>query len=158
MKQVPFYNIKTHYSELTHKIPKQEQPGNKILVLVFRVGLGIIITLKGIIFLSNLTFLDSLLQHSTLHRSAESFWKWYIALANLLCGILIITGLFTRVAIILQLPILMGAVLFVNLREHAFHLNGELALSLVVLCMLFYFLLKGPGEISMDNYLRNHEP
>ena len=142
---------------LTHKILKWEHPRHKILVLVFRVALGIIITLKGIIFLSDLTFLDSLLLHSTLHGFAESFWTWYIALANLLCGIFIITGLFTRVAIIMQIPVLMGAVLFINPGEHAFHLNGELALSLVVLCKLFYFLLKGPGEISMDNYLRNHD-
>ena len=103
------------------------------------------------------TFLNSLLLHSTLHRYAESFWTWYIALANLLCGIFIITGLFTRVVIIMQIPVLMGAILFINPGEHAFHLNSEFALSLVVLCMLFYFLLKGPGEISMDNYLRNHE-
>ena len=141
----------------TYKILKREHPEHKILVLVFRVALGIIITLKGVIFLSNLTFLDSLLLHSTLYRFAQSFWIWYIALANLLCGIFIITGLFTRVAIIIQIPVLMGAVLFINPGEHAFHLNGELALSLVVLCMLFYFLLKGPGEISMDNYLRDHE-
>ena len=142
---------------LTHKILNREHAGNNILVLVFRVALGIIITLKGIIFLGNLTFLDSLLLHSTLHRFAESFWTWYISLANLLCGIFIITGLFTRVATIMQIPVLMGAVLFINPGEPAFHLNGEFALSLVVLCMLFYFLLKGPGEISMDNYLRNHE-
>ena len=142
---------------LTHKIHKWEHPRHKILVFVFRVALGIIITFKGIIFLSNLTFLHSLLRHSTLYRFAEWFWTGYIALSNLLCGIFIITGLFTRVAIIMQIPVLMGAVLFINPGEHTFDLNFELALSLVVLCMLFYFLLKGPGEISMDNYLRNHE-
>ena len=142
---------------LTHKILKWGHSRHEILVLIFRVALGIIITFKGIIFLSNLTFLDSLLLHSTLYRFAESFWTWYIALANLLCGIFIITGLFTRVAIIVQIPVLMGAVLFINPGEHAFGLNGELVLSLVVLCMLFYFLMKGPGEISMDNYLRNYD-
>lgn len=142
---------------LTHKILSWEQASHDILVLVFRVALGIILTLKGIIFLSNLAFLDSLLQRSVLHRFAESFWTWYIALANPLCGIFIITGLFTRVAIIMQIPVLMGAVLFINPGEHPFHLNGEFTLSLIVLCMLFYFLVAGPGEISMDNYLRNHE-
>jgi len=142
---------------LVHKIHNWEQPKHDTLTLVFRVILGIIITFKGITFLSNLTFLDALLRHSSLYRFAESFWVWYIALASLLCGIFIVTGLFTRAAIIFQMPILIGAVLFINPGEHSFAINGEFVLSLVILSMLFYFLFKGPGEISMDNYLRDHE-
>lgn len=142
---------------LAHKIHQWEQAKHQAFVLVFRVILGIAITIKGIFFLNNITVLDFLHPHSTLYRFAESFWVWYIALTSLLCGIFIITGLFTRVAIIFQIPVLIGAVLFINPGEHSFVLNGEFVLSLVILSMLFYFLFKGPGEISMDNYLRNHE-
>lgn len=142
---------------LVHKIHSWEQPKHDTLTLVFRVMVGIIITFKGITFLSNLAFLDALLRHSSLYRFAESFWVWYIALSSLLCGIFIVTGLFTRAAIIFQVPVLVGAVLFINPGEHSFTLNGEFVLSLGILSMLFYFLFKGPGEISMDNYLRDHE-
>jgi len=86
-----------------------------------------------------------------------SFWVYYIVFAHLVGGIFIIVGLLTRAAVLIQVPVLAGAALFINPGEHGFALNGEFALSLLVLCMLFYFLFKGPGEISMDNYLRNHD-
>lgn len=143
--------------DLAHKILKWEHQRHKIFVLFFRVILGIIITFKGIIFLNNFTYLDLLLRHSSLYKFAESFWVYYIAFANLLCGVFIVTGLFTRVVVLMQIPVLIGAVLFINPGEQAFTLNGEFALSLLVLGMLFYFLFKGPGEISMDNYLISHE-
>ncbi|MBC7937463.1 MAG: DoxX family protein [Rhizobacter sp.] len=142
---------------LAHKIQNWEDSKHDGIILIFRVMLGIVITFKGITFLSNITFLDALLKHSSLYRFAESSWVWYIAFTSLLCGIFIITGLFTRIAIILQIPVLIGAVLFINPGEHSFAINGESMVSLAVLSMLFYFLFKGPGEISMDNYLKNHE-
>lgn len=142
---------------VVHKIHNWEQTRHNTLVLIARVILGIVITFKGIVFISNLVFLDSLIRHSRLSWFAENFWVWYIAITSLLCGIFIITGLFTRVATSLQIPVLAGAVLFINPGELAFSINGEFILSLVVLSMLLYFLVKGAGEISMDNYLRNHE-
>lgn len=142
---------------LAHTILKWEQSKHKLFVLFFRVLLGVIITFKGIIYLGNLTSPDSLVQHGALYRFAESFWVYYAALASLICGILIITGFLTRVAVIMQIPVLIGAVLFINPGDHVFALNGKLAVSLAVLGMLTYFFLKGPGEMSMDNYLRNQE-
>jgi uncharacterized membrane protein YphA (DoxX/SURF4 family) len=141
---------------LVNKILRWEHPRHQLLVLITRVVLGIIITLKGIIFISNIEYLDSLLQHSTF-SAGVSFWIYYIVVAHLLGGVFIIAGLLTRVAMLVLLPVLAGAVFFVNPGEHGLVLNGELVLSLLVFCMLFYFLFKGPGEISMDNYLRNHE-
>lgn len=142
---------------LTHKIIKWEKPNYHAVVLIGRVLLGIAIAFKGIVFINNYALLENLLRNSTLNWFAESFWIWYIALSSLLCGIFIVTGLFTRLAILLQIPVLTGAVLFINPGEHAFYFHGEFLLSLLVLIVLIYFLVKGPGEVSMDNYLRNHE-
>ncbi len=139
-----------------HRIQKWEQVKHNTIVLILRVILGIVITLKGIVFLRNLTFLDSLIRHSSLYRFSETFWVYYIALTSLLCGIFIITGLFTRIASALQIPVLIGAVLFINPGEHPFVFNSEFILSILVFIMLCYLLFKGPGEVSMDNYLRNH--
>jgi uncharacterized membrane protein YphA (DoxX/SURF4 family) len=141
---------------LVQQIIKWEHPRHKILVLVLRVILGIIITFKGVVLINNFEYLDSLLRHRT-PGAGISFWIYYIVFAHLLGGIFIIVGLVTRVATLIQVPILAAAVFFINPGEHGFVLNGEFALSLLVLCMLFYFLFKGAGEISMDNYLKNHE-
>ena len=141
---------------LVQQIAKWEHPRHKILVLVLRVILGLIITFKGIVFINNFEYLDSLLRHSTF-SAGISFWLYYIVFAHLLGGIFIIVGLLTRVAVLIQVPVLAGAVFFINPWEHGFALNGEFALSLLVLCMLLYFLIMGPGEISMENYLKNHD-
>ena len=141
---------------LVQQIIKWEHPRHKTLILVLRVILGIIITFKGIVFINNFEYLDLLLRHSTF-SAGTSFWIYYIVFAHLLGGIFITVGLLTRAAILIQVPVLAGAVFFINPGEHGFSLNGEFAISLLVLCLLLYFLFKGPGEISMDNYLVNHE-
>jgi uncharacterized membrane protein YphA (DoxX/SURF4 family) len=141
----------------THKIQKWANSRQDTLVVLMRALLGIVITVKGVAFLTDLNVLSALLRQSSLSRFAESFWVWYIALTSLLCGVFIILGLFTRVATILQIPVLIGAVLFINPGEHFFTLKGEFILSLIILILLVYFLFKGPGKLSIDNYLRNYE-
>lgn len=142
---------------LSHKIQNWEHSRHDTLVLVARVVLGIVITIKGVIFLSNISFLDSLLRHSALYRFAESFWVWYIVLTSLFCGVFIVTGLFTKIVTGLQIPVLAGALLFINPGDRSFSLNREFVLSFFILILLIYFFFKGPGKISMDNYLRNHD-
>lgn len=127
-----------------------------MIVLILRVVLGIIITFKGILFLTNMDYLNTLLQQSTFHIS-ESFWVYYIAVSSLVSGIFIITGLFTKWATLMQIPVLIGAVFFINPGDGGFSLNGEFILSLFVLGMLCYFFIKGAGEISMEHYLKDHE-
>lgn len=142
---------------IVNKIQEPALAKHDIAVLILRVALGIIITLKGLIFLNNLALLHSLIQKSYLSNFGESFWIYYVALTSLLCGIFIIMGLFARIAALLQIPVLIGAVLFINPGDHGFVFNGELILSFFVLVMLFYFLFKGPGLVSMDNYLLHHD-
>ncbi|MBO9571556.1 MAG: DoxX family protein [Chitinophagaceae bacterium] len=141
---------------LVHKIIKWEQPKHQLLVFALRVSIGIIVAFKGIIFLSDPQYFNSLVEHSNF-KIEEGFWMYYIGFAHLIGGIFLILGFFARVAVIVQLPILIGAVIFVNPGQHGFTLSGEFVLSLFVLCALIYFTFKGPGEISMDAYLRNHE-
>ncbi|KYP15187.1 DoxX family protein [Flavihumibacter sp. CACIAM 22H1] len=123
--------------------------------LFFRVILGIIITLKGLFFLTNPTKLDRLIRLSPTHSIAGLFWDHLIAISSLLCGILIITGLLTRLASALQIPIMAGMLIFTATQRACLSNQEDAAFSLLTLITLFYFLVKGPGEISMDNYLRN---
>ena len=140
---------------LTQQVLKWEHVRHKVLVLIFRVVLGIIITYKGIVFIGNTEYFDSQLQHSTLHFDS-SFWICYVVFAHVVGGMFITVGLLTRPALFIQIPVTLGALLFINPGDHGFALDSDFLLSFVVLCMLCYFLFKGPGEISMDNYLRNH--
>src|SRR5690606_41742110 len=78
----------------------------------------------------------------------------YIAFAHLVGGILIAIGLLTRVAVGVQLPILLGAVFLVNLPQGFTFLNSELWASLVVLVLLIAFFVIGSGPYSLDHQMR----
>lgn len=82
----------------------------------------------------------------------------YVAFAHLVGGFLIALGLKTRFAILFQLPILIGAVFFVNIDQGFLSVsnNLEFELSLIVLVLLLVFLFYGSGKVSMDNWWKNH--
>lgn len=121
-----------------------------------RVALGLIILIKGIIFIADTSGLADLMQNNG--------WPWatmavahYVAFAHLVGGVLIVLGLKTRVAILFQIPILLGAIFLVNVHRGYFTSNGELILSIVVLLLLVFFFFWGSGPFSVDQYLRTHK-
>ncbi|HMH34800.1 MAG TPA: DoxX family membrane protein, partial [Puia sp.] len=72
----------------------------------------------------------------------------YIAFSHLLGGFLLILGLLTRFACLLQIPILLGAIIFINSSGDVLKPFSELALSILVLLLLIYFLIVGNGPWS----------
>lgn len=124
---------------------------------IIRIALGLTIFIKGVLFISNIGGLLQLMERADLlffHLGAAH----YIAFAHLVGGILIAMGLVTRFAIIFQLPILILAVFFVNVKQGFFTVsnNLEFELSLVVLILLVVFLIYGSGKWSVDNWMKNH--
>ena len=79
-----------------------------------------------------------------------------ITYLNLLGGIFIIAGLFTRWISLLQIPIIIGAIIFVNSEAGISFNNMELALSVVILLLLFLFVMKGSGPYSADEFFRSY--
>lgn len=126
-----------------------------ILHLVVRVILGVILVLKGISFISNAALLSDLISQSRF-QAIETFLVSYVTFAHLFGGIFLILGLLTRLAVALQIPALIGAVFFINPLQSDSLISGEFILSIVVLCLLIYYLIKGPGVISMDAYLKKN--
>ena len=62
-------------------------------------------------------------------------------------------GVFTRFACLIQIPILPGAILFVNSSGDLWTPYSELYLSILVLALLIYFLVAGNGPISLARFL-----
>ena len=125
------------------------------LQLIIRVILGMILLIKGIFFISNSQHLKDLILNSRF-AAGVTFIAGYTIFAHLLGGVLIIIGLFTRMAVILQIPVLLGALLFILPSNGFLDLGSEMILSIIVLCLLIYVLIKGSGEISMEHYLKHH--
>src|SRR6266498_3741116 len=108
-----------------------------------RIMLGLILLWKGIFFIRNIQVLIQMLQNTDLEFIAAAV-AHFVAGAHIMGGILIILGLLTRAAILFQVPILIGAVVFVNFpRTITSVYNPEFGLSVLVLFLLAFFLVEG---------------
>jgi uncharacterized membrane protein YphA (DoxX/SURF4 family) len=72
-----------------------------------------------------------------------------------LCGLFILSGLFTRTCCIIQIPIVFIAVFFVNI-QRIDKSTFELVLSIIVLILLVFFAIKGSGSLSADEFFRTY--
>lgn len=126
-----------------------------------RVLLGVFLFYKGVVFIQNINVLKSVIDESP-WLTVMSFWlAHYIVFAHLLGGLLIVFGLLTRVAILAQIPILLGAIFFVHTTTGLtstglFNVHEGTGLSILVLLLLIFFLVEGSGPISFDDYMKRH--
>ncbi|MGJ1203352.1 DoxX family protein [Sphingobacterium lactis] len=114
-----------------------------------RIGLGILIFAKGVSFVMDRDSVFALIERTHFQLSIWSAVH-YVVFAHLVGGLFIMLGFQTRLAVALQIPILIGAVFFVNITNGFSFLNSEFWLSLVVLLLLIYFLVVGSGPYSLD--------
>lgn len=124
---------------------------------VIRVALGLLIFSKGIAIVSNTASLqDLLLQNNVFGFSGlmASLAVHIIGFVHLVGGLLITIGLLTRFAAVIQIPILLCAVFFVNLSHGFSMLNNELWLSIIVLLLLVLFWIVGSGPFSADQAMK----
>ena len=123
-------------------------------LVILRVALGLSLILKGISFISNSVALQTLLEASGLPS-----YEWLattIAWTHLLGGTLMVIGLFTRWVALVQIPILLGAIIFVNAKRGVFAGESELVLSVMILMLLVLFFAKGGGPLSFDDFFRRN--
>lgn len=118
---------------------------------IFRMILGVFITYKGLHFITHMNELENTTSGINVWF-AGAFISHYVIFAHILAGPLIVAGLFTRIASLLQIPILIGAVFLVNYPKGLFSIGNhmELEISLVVLIGLIVFVVFGAGKFSID--------
>ena len=122
-------------------------------MLVIRVALGLSLIMKGIQFIQNNALLRAVFSESLILQN----YLWLqtcIPWINLLGGVFIVIGLFTRLAVLFQIPILVGAIFFVNAKQGIYQGQSNLFFSVVVLFFLLVFLIQGPGKTALDRAWR----
>jgi len=127
---------------------------------LIRIALGVLIFSKGIAIVSNTSALqDLLLQNNVFGFSGmmASVAVHIVGFVHLVGGILIAIGLVTRFAVVIQIPILLCAVFFVNIANGFSVLNSELWLSLLVLILLVLFWVVGSGPYSVDENMKKRQ-
>lgn len=122
---------------------------------VLRFLLGLILLYKGFYFISNTQAIVIMLQNTSLELWGITI-AHYVVAAHIMGGLLIAIGLLTRVAVLFQIPVLLGAVIFVNLPKGLLSFHSETELSVLVLFLLVFFLIEGSGPLSVDEFIKKH--
>src|SRR5512147_1578388 len=117
---------------------------------IIRIALGIFLCYRGIDFINHMSELVSLMYN---RDSTTPFFfilaGHYTAGAHILGGILLALGLMTRLACLIQIPVLLGAVFFVSTNKEMLASYSDLFLTVLVLLLLIYFLIAGNGPWSV---------
>ena len=115
--------------------------------LLMRLALGVSMAVHGY---------QKVIPHGALNHYAHyiaslhlPYWLAYVsAYTEFAGGILLILGVLTRFACLVNIPILVGAVFFVNTALYS-RPNPEVLLSVVVLLLLICFLVVGNGPVQL---------
>jgi uncharacterized membrane protein YphA (DoxX/SURF4 family) len=126
-------------------------------LVIVRIGLGLFLLAKGINFMHDATTIDRLLYGNASQAENETHWlPLLITWANLLGGFLLIVGLWTRLVALLQIPILIGAIVFIKTQRGGFDAGNELGLAIFSLLLVLFFLIEGSGPLSLDAYFEKN--
>jgi putative oxidoreductase len=137
---------------LQHKISDWTAAHNPKWLAFFRVALGLSLLLKGFAFFNNVLQFHDLIVDSF---HIDHFWVDYaIIWINIVAGFLIILGVFTRIASLIQIPIVLGAIIFIHAHEGIFAFQSSLIFSILVLLLLIVFFIEGDGQASFMNYYK----
>jgi len=120
---------------------------------LLRVYLGIGLFVRGVIFISDSSAFIGFLAPETGDLLASAAIVHYVALAHLFGGAMLATGLLTRVAAFIQIPILVGAVFVSQLQSGLLSASQSFEFSALVLLLLLLIFLYGSGRWSADYYL-----
>ena len=106
---------------------------------LLRIALGIFLCLKGIEFANNMSTVMNMISGT---MPFSSFMMvligHYIVFAHIMGGFLLATGLLTRFACIIQIPILLGAIIFINLSHDMMKPFSELFLTIIILLKSYF--------------------
>ena len=119
---------------------------NSLPTELVRIFLGLALFIRGCLLWLDPSSIDVLLQENSIPGLLQ-----YITYAHLLGGLCMTIGLFTRIAALIQIPVLTGAVFVVHLREGLVSPQQSLELAGLVLFLLLVIFAFGPGRLSMDH-------
>ncbi|HEV2832613.1 MAG TPA: DoxX family membrane protein, partial [Hanamia sp.] len=106
-------------------------------ISILRMILGFILAWKGIVFIRDSALLEVLIERTGIGVFSKNanILSFVVSYLSLLCGLFIGSGLWTRASSIIQIPILIVAVFFVNINNVATS-QFELILSIITLILL----------------------
>lgn len=119
---------------------------------LLRIAFGIFLCVKGIEFANNMNQVEEMMTRNLPFSGLMLILlSHYILFAHIMGGFLLAIGLLTRFACLIQIPVLLGAIIFIN--ASMLRPFSELFLALLILALLVYFLIIGSGPWSLDRVI-----
>jgi putative oxidoreductase len=117
-----------------------------------RVYLGLGLLARGLLLITNTStgYFVNLLQHAGQSWLLTGTMLHYVMLAHFIGGVLLTIGFLTRIAALVQIPVLVGAVFFVHRQDGLFAMGQSLEFSALVLFLLVIIAINGAGRYSLD--------
>lgn len=135
---------------------KDKRNTSKSLVLVFfRIFLGLALFIKGINFARNQELLEKMILNIAILEKL-SFLKIVIPFIHILGGFCIIIGIYSKLAILIQIPILLAAITILLISGAIFYYR-EILFAVTILILLFIYLKIGDGFYSWRNLINNEK-
>ena len=134
--------------EKINSIIKWLDDNQNLAYSLIRFFLGTALFVRGWIFFADPGTVTDMAREESLYM-----WFSYVTLGHLLGGFLLMIGLLTRLAALVQIPILFGAVFIVNAGQNLASIDQSLELAVMVLVLLIVYFLFGSGGFSLDQYL-----
>lgn len=135
-----------------HKFVAWAESHRELWLDCIRIYVGLGLLARGLLLITNTStgyFVD-LLQHAGHPWLLTGTMLHYVMLAHFIGGALLTIGFLTRLAAIVQVPILAGAVFIVHRQDGLFAMGQSLEFSALVLFLLVVIAINGAGKYSLD--------
>ena len=121
-----------------------------------RIILGLFLIVKGVMLVGNSDLIVASVLNTKLQFIAFSAAMYSIGFL-LVGGLLIMSGLLTRIIALFELPVLIAGIFFIHLPRVFAPVNYELSYSIITLLLLIFFLFFGSGPLSAEKLLEKTE-
>lgn len=119
---------------------------------LLRMYLGAGLLARGVLFIIQPNTFMQLVEGASESWLTSSGLMYFVAAIHIIGGVMLALGLFTRLAAIIQIPILAGAVFLVHWQGGLFSAGQSFEFSALVLFLLVLVFLHGSGRWSIDHH------
>jgi putative oxidoreductase len=139
---------------MTQIIANRSTETQSTSVGLIRIVLGFLLTWKGLVFIQDVSQLQTTLERSGADRlsTLAGVTAAVIGIVTLVSGIFISVGLFTRAAAFVQITIIGAALIFMSVTNIDRSIIDVVS-SFIILILLVFYGIVGSGKISFDENL-----
>ena len=125
-----------------------------ILFDLVRIYIGLGLVVRGLLAMMDPSFLTQWMEMFGITGAAGDVARMYVIGAHLIGGLMLMAGFLTRIAALVNILVLFGAVFFIHFPQALTATDQSLELSALVLFLLTLFGIRGSGRLSVMSLIK----